>query len=67
MSYFHPRDFDYMQPLVPGLSISRKFKSYVGLKNSKTKLEKWLNDFDFIDLEQANKKINWGNVPIVSL
>jgi peptidoglycan-N-acetylglucosamine deacetylase len=67
MSYFHPRDFDYKQPLVPGLSTSRKFKSYVGLKNCKIKLEKWLNDFDFIDLKQANKKINWGNAPIVNL
>ena len=28
MTYFHPRDFDINQPLIPGLSISRKFNSY---------------------------------------
>ena len=67
MSYFHPRDFDYEQPLVPGLSLPRRFKSYVGLKKCKPKLERWLNDFDFIDLENASKKINWGEVPIVYL
>ena len=67
MSYFHPRDFDHEQPLVPGLSLPRRFKSYVGLKKCKPKLERWLNDFDFIDLQQANKKVNWAKTPIVNL
>jgi len=67
MSYFHPRDFDYEQPLVPGLSLSRRFKSYVGLRKCKPKLERWLNDFDFIDLRQANKKVNWAKTPTVNL
>ena len=67
MSYFHPRDFDVDQPIVPGLSLSRRFKSYVGLKTCKPKLEKWLSDFDFIDLQQANKKVNWAKTPIVNL
>ena len=67
MSYFHPRDFDYEQPLVPGLSLPRRFKSYVGLKKCKPKLERWLNDFDFIDIQQANKKVNWAKTPIVNL
>ena len=47
-----------MQPLFRVI-ISREFKSYVGLKNSKTKLENG-NDFDFIDLEQAIKKLIGG-------
>jgi peptidoglycan-N-acetylglucosamine deacetylase len=67
MTYFHPRDFDSDQPIVPGLSLSRRFKSYVGIKKCKPKLEKWLNDFDFIDLNQADQSINWGEVPIVKL
>ena len=67
MTYFHPRDFDYQQPVVPGLSLPRRFKSYVGLKKCKPKLVRWLNDFDFIDLQQANKKINWAKTPIVNL
>ena len=67
MSYFHPRDFDFAQPIVPGLSMERRFKSYVGIKNCKPKLERWLNDFDFIDIDTANKKINWDEVPVVKL
>ena len=67
MTYFHPRDFDIGQPIVPGLSLPRRFKSYVGIKNCKVKLEKWLIDFDFIDLNSADKIINWGKVPIITL
>jgi polysaccharide deacetylase family protein (PEP-CTERM system associated) len=67
MSYFHPRDFDIDQPIVPGLSLPRRFKSYVGIKNCKSKLEKWLNDFDFIDLKEADQSIDWNQVPKVRL
>lgn len=67
MTYFHPRDFDHQQPVVPGLSLARRFKSYVGLKQCQPKLEKWLKDFDFVDIETANQIINWDQVPIVSL
>ena len=67
MTYFHPRDFDDEQPLVPGLSLPRRFKSYVGLKQCQPKLEKWLKDFDFVDLETANKNIIWNDVPVVKL
>jgi polysaccharide deacetylase family protein (PEP-CTERM system associated) len=67
MTYFHPRDFDIHQPIVSGLSMPRRFKSYVGLKNCKPKLEKWLSDFDFIDMNAADKIINWKKVPIVKL
>ena len=67
MTYFHPRDFDIDQPMVPGLSPFRRFKSYVGIKNCKPKLDNWLNDFDFIDLNQADQLINWGDVPSIKL
>jgi polysaccharide deacetylase family protein (PEP-CTERM system associated) len=67
MTYFHPRDFDFDQPLIPGLSFSRRFKSYVGLKNCKPKLEKWLTDFDFMSLEEANQKVIWDQVPVVKI
>ena len=59
MSYFHPRDFDYEQPLITDLSSIRRFKSYVGLKSCKPKLEKWLGDFNFMDIATANEQINW--------
>ena len=62
MAYFHPRDFDINQPVAPGLSSFRRFKSYVGIKKCKIKLEKWINDFTFTDIEQANKSINWDEV-----
>ena len=65
MTYFHPRDFDVNQPIVPGLSPYRHFKSYVGIKKCKSKLERWLNEFHFIDLNQADQLINWSQVPIV--
>lgn len=67
MTYFHPRDFDSGQPIMPGLSMLRRFKSYVGIKNCKPKLEKWLSDFDFIDLNQADQLIDWDQVPVVKL
>ncbi|MDC3319271.1 polysaccharide deacetylase family protein [Flavobacteriaceae bacterium] len=67
MTYFHPRDFDIEQPMVPGLTYSRRFKSYVGIKNCKPKLERWLNDFNFIDLNQADQLINWNQVPVIKL
>ena len=67
MSYFHPRDFDYEQPIVPGLSGFRRFKSYVGLKSCKPKLKKWINEYDFVDLMTADKMINWEKAPIIEL
>ena len=67
MTYFHPRDFDIHQPIVPGLSLPRRFKSYVGIKKCKPKLEKWLRSFDFIDLNQADQTINWNHVPEIKL
>lgn len=67
MTYFHPRDFDYQQPLVPGLSPVRKFKSYVGIRGCKKKLNQWLKDFEFIDLNQADRLINWDNVPTIKI
>ena len=67
MTYFHPRDFDFEQPVIPGLSPLRKFKSYVGLKSCQSKLEQWLNDFSFIDIETADNLIDWENVNTVLL
>lgn len=67
MTYFHPRDFDYDQPMIPGLSLKRKFQCYIGLKSCKKKLNKWLKDFDFIDLKNAENLIDWKNVNTIKL
>lgn len=61
------RDYDVEQLIVQDLSQPRRFKSYVGLKTCKPKLEQWLSDFDFIDMNTADKIINWEKVPIVKL
>jgi polysaccharide deacetylase family protein (PEP-CTERM system associated) len=67
MSYFHPRDFDYNQPLIKDLPIHRKFKSYVGLKGTEKKLKNWLTDYKFVDISKADSLIKWSNVKTVKL
>lgn len=67
MSYFHPRDFDSFQPRIEGLSAYRKFRSYVGLKKSRAKLEHWLNDFHFTNLSSAVDSIDWNNAPVIKI
>ncbi len=67
MTYFHPRDFDTGQPIIKDLPLTRKFKSYVGIKSALKKLERWLNDFDFIDIDTADKKIDWSQVKKIKL
>jgi hypothetical protein len=58
---------DPNQPMIKNLTLSRKFKSYVGLKNAEEKLKKWLTDYDFIDLSTANLKIDWNLVNRIKL
>ncbi len=67
MTYFHPRDFDPSQPMLDGLSLERKFKSYYNLSTSYAKLRQLVYDFDFIDMRQAAKIVDWNNVPIIDL
>ncbi|MDD4257978.1 MAG: DUF3473 domain-containing protein, partial [Bacteroidales bacterium] len=61
MTYFHPRDFDSEQPVFKSQKGLRKFKSYVGLKYSFSKFDHYIKDFEFINLEQANKLVDWNN------
>ena len=67
MTYFHPRDFDPKQPMVPGLSITRKFKSYVGLGKAYSKLKFLLNEHEFINVEMAVQSIDWDKTENVFL
>lgn len=67
MTYFHPRDFDANQPIIKDLSAFRKFKSYVNLKHTEGKLDKWLQDFDFIDIKTAAQHIDWDKAPVVEI
>jgi len=67
MSYLHPRDFDTDQPTIKGLSPIRKFKSYYGIKGSEEKFERWVQDFNFIDIDTANKLIDWEKATVVRI
>jgi polysaccharide deacetylase family protein (PEP-CTERM system associated) len=67
MTYFHPRDFDSTQPMIDDLSLIRKFKSYYGLTGAFSKLENLINDFEFLDIAQADKLIHWESQKIIRL
>ena len=63
--YIHPRDLDPGQPMVPGLPLVRRFKSYYGLGGSENKLRRYLTDFQFTDLRQAEASVDWASMPVI--
>jgi hypothetical protein len=67
MTYFHPRDFDAQQPRISTLPPVRVFKSYVGLKGAFGKFQKLVDDFEFVDIAEADRIINWDNVQVVDI
>lgn len=67
MTYFHPRDFDAQQPMVPGLGWVRRFKSYYGLAQTEGKLTALLRDFEFVDVRTAASRVDWATVPRIAL
>jgi len=67
MTYFHPRDFDAEQPVIKNMPLSRKFKSYIGISKAYDKLKKFLNDFEFIDIDGADKLIDWDNTRVITI
>lgn len=66
MTYFHPRDFDAGQPVLD-LPLHRRFKSYVGLKGSYAKFDRWLSENSFIDIDTADKLVNWDAASFVNV
>jgi polysaccharide deacetylase family protein (PEP-CTERM system associated) len=67
MTYFHTRDFDPGQPMIESLPLMRKFKSYVGLNKAFSKFQKYLNDFEFFNIQQADGMIDWGTKRVVKV
>lgn len=66
MSYFHPSDFDPGQPRMPQLSAMRQYKNRVCLKGAYEKFEKYIEQFNFLDLRQADRLIDWSSRPILT-
>jgi peptidoglycan-N-acetylglucosamine deacetylase len=67
LTYFHPRDFDPDQPVIPGLPLTRRFKSYYGLESAFSKFKRWMDDFQFTDIGTALKEIDATKLKTVSL
>jgi polysaccharide deacetylase family protein (PEP-CTERM system associated) len=65
VTYFHPRDFDPDQPRIPGLSLLRRFKSYVGISGATDKLDQFLARFGGQPLSRASARIPWEDTPLV--
>ncbi|MBO7277797.1 MAG: polysaccharide deacetylase family protein [Bacteroidales bacterium] len=66
MAYIHVSDIDSNKTKIKGLPYFVQFRRLVGTKGAEKKLIKWLNDFDFVDVNTANEKINWDKQPIIS-
>ena len=60
MAYFHARDFDSKQPILPNLSLMRRIKSYYGLESSWLKFEELINRNDFISVRQSEEIYDWN-------
>ncbi|TNF90939.1 MAG: DUF3473 domain-containing protein [Gammaproteobacteria bacterium] len=67
MSYFHPRDFDPDQPVIPGIGLGRRIKLYRGLGRSLAKAERLLTEFPFQDIATLEQEIDWESAPRVRL
>lgn len=67
MAYFHPRDFDVKQLKVSGLSVKKQISSCYGLNSCLKKLERWLRDFKFVDIEKALGLVDWKNCKKIQL
>jgi len=66
MSYFHPRDFDFDQPILPNLSLARRLMSYSGLKKSMKKFEHLLHTVQFTDFH-VEELITASYYPVMDL
>lgn len=67
ITYLHMRDFDFDQPRFNYFNVERTFKSYYGLKDAYSKFLKLMNDFQWVNIEQADKMIDWSNVRKIDL
>lgn len=64
MTYFHPRDFDKAQKRY---WTKRYFKDYYGIGGAFSKFRKIVEEFDYVDLDTADKNMDWNHVPVLKL
>jgi polysaccharide deacetylase family protein (PEP-CTERM system associated) len=67
LSYFHPSDFDPDQPQMPQLPKMRQFKNRVALKGAYEKFQRYMDDFDFWNIVDAERIITGDDRQIVYL
>lgn len=67
LSYFHPSDFDPDQPQMPQLPKMRQFKNRVALKGAYKKFQRYMDDFDFVGIGDADIVIDWSKCCTLSL
>ena len=67
MSYFHPSDFDPGQPKMPQLSFMRQLKNRVALKGAFKKFKKYIDTFDFVNVEESAKCIDYKNCEVIDI
>ena len=67
MCYMHPSDFDPTQPYITHLPKLREWKNHVGLKKAFSKFKKYIADFEFLSICEADKLIDWKRAKIVKL
>ena len=67
MAYFHPSDFDPDQPQMPQLPKMRQFKNRVALKGAYKKFKRYISDYNFMSIEEADKAIDWDTCSTLTL
>jgi peptidoglycan-N-acetylglucosamine deacetylase len=67
MSYFHPSDFDPGQPSMKNLSLIRRWKNEVKLDGAFNKFQKYIHELSFINIEEADKIVDWSKARKVVL
>lgn len=65
LAYFHPSDFDPGQPKMPQLSYMRQFKNRVALKGAYSKFKRYIDSFEFVSMEDAERNIDFVNTKMM--
>ena len=67
VSYFHPSDFDPGQPKMKQLKLTRQLKNELGLKGAFKMYKRYIEDFDFITIGQADEQMDWSKAKIIDI